>query len=100
MVSPVGQLVSFMAPHPALTSIFFACFCASAFLGSVTVSTPFLKLASILSGSTLSGSSKLRLVLVPKFVFSRSPDAQFDTCDAIYAGTKQCTAMLIERVGL
>ena len=29
------------------------------------------------------------LVLMPKFVFSRSPDAQFDTCDAIYAGTKQ-----------
>ena len=44
----------------ALTSIFFAGFCASAFLGSFTVSTPFLKLASILSASTLSGNSKLR----------------------------------------
>jgi hypothetical protein len=44
----------------ALTSIFFAGFCASAFLGNFTVSTPFLKIASILSASTLSGSSKLR----------------------------------------
>jgi hypothetical protein len=45
--------------HAALTSIFFAGFWASAFLG-FTVSTPFLKVASILSASTLSGSSKLR----------------------------------------
>ena len=42
----------------ALTSIFFAGFCASAFFGSVTVSTPFLKLASILSVSTPSGMRK------------------------------------------
>ena len=42
-----------------MTSIFFAGFCASRFLGSVTVSTPFLKLASILSASTLSGTSML-----------------------------------------
>ncbi len=46
--------------HAALTSIFFAGFCASGFFGSFTVSTPFLKFASILSGSILSGSSKLR----------------------------------------
>ena len=29
------------------------------------------------------------LVLVPKFVFSHSPGAQFDACDAIFAVTKQ-----------
>jgi hypothetical protein len=46
--------------YAALTSIFFAGFCASAFLGSVSVSTPFLKLASILSASTPSGISKRR----------------------------------------
>lgn len=33
---------------------------ASGFLGSVTVSTPFLKLASILSASTPSGTAKQR----------------------------------------
>jgi hypothetical protein len=44
----------------ALMSIFFAGFCASAFFGSVTVSTPFLKLASILSVSTPSGTRKKR----------------------------------------
>jgi len=38
------------------------------------------------------------LVLMPKFVFSRSPDAQFDTCDAIRRYKAICTAMLIERV--
>jgi hypothetical protein len=44
----------------ALTSIFFSGFCASGFLGRVTVSTPFLKLASILSASTPSGNWKRR----------------------------------------
>jgi hypothetical protein len=29
------------------------------------------------------------LVLVPKLVVSRSPDTQFDTCDTIYAISKQ-----------
>ena len=29
------------------------------------------------------------LVLVPKFVVSRSPSTQFDTSDAIFVGTKQ-----------
>jgi hypothetical protein len=42
--------------YAALTVIFLAIFCASAFFGKVTASTPFLKLASILSGSTLSGT--------------------------------------------
>src|SRR5260221_12436455 len=44
----------------ALTSIFFASFCASGFLGNVTLSTPFLKAASILSVSMPSGILKLR----------------------------------------
>ena len=38
--------------------IFFSAFCASALFGSVTESTPFLKLASILSASTPSGTCK------------------------------------------
>ena len=46
--------------HAALTVIFLAVFWESAFFGKVTVSTPFLKLASILSGSTLSGTWKER----------------------------------------
>ena len=46
--------------HAALTVIFLAVFWASAFFGKVTASTPFLKLASILSGSTLSGTWKER----------------------------------------
>ncbi len=41
-------------PHPPFTSIFFAGLCASGFLGSVTLRTRFLKLASILSTSTVS----------------------------------------------
>src|SRR5208282_4420783 len=40
----------------ALTAIFFSAFCASVLFGSVTVSTPFLKLASILPVSTPSGT--------------------------------------------
>jgi hypothetical protein len=40
----------------AFTVIFFAGFCASALFGIVTVRTPFLKLASILSASTPSGT--------------------------------------------
>ena len=46
--------------YAALTVIFLAIFCASAFFGKVTASTPFLKLASILSGSTLPGTWKER----------------------------------------
>jgi len=42
--------------HPALTSTLRSGLIASGFFGSVTVSTPFLKFASILSGSTPSGS--------------------------------------------
>ena len=38
------------------TSIFLTGFWASGFFGKVTVSTPFLKLASILSASTVSGT--------------------------------------------
>ena len=40
----------------AFTVIFFAAFCASTLFGIVTVRTPFLKLASILSASTPSGT--------------------------------------------
>jgi hypothetical protein len=29
------------------------------------------------------------LVLVPKFVVSQSPETQFDTCDTIFAVSKQ-----------
>jgi hypothetical protein len=46
--------------QPDLTSIFFAAFCDSAVFGSVTVSSPCLKLASILSVSTPSGTWKAR----------------------------------------
>jgi len=42
----------------ALTSIFLAGFCASAVFGSITLRTPFLKEASILSASTPSGRPK------------------------------------------
>jgi hypothetical protein len=48
------------ADHPALTSIFFWRFCASAVFGSVSVSTPLEKSAPIFSRSTPSGSEKLR----------------------------------------
>src|SRR5262249_21372033 len=43
-----------------LIAIFFSLFCACAVFGSVTVRTPFLKLASILSASTLSGTPNER----------------------------------------
>ena len=46
------------ADQAALTSIFFAGFCASAVFGNITFRTPFLKAASILSASTLSGRVK------------------------------------------
>ncbi len=46
--------------QPALTSTLRSGLIASGFFGSVTVSTPFLKLASILSASTPSGSEKER----------------------------------------
>jgi hypothetical protein len=39
-----------------LTAIFFSLFCACCVFGSVTVSTPFLKFASIFSSSTPSGT--------------------------------------------
>src|SRR5690606_5148074 len=44
----------------ALTEIFFSFLIASGVFGSVTVSKPFLKWASILSASTPSGSWKQR----------------------------------------
>jgi tripartite-type tricarboxylate transporter receptor subunit TctC len=43
-----------------LVHVFFSAFCASAVFGSVTVRTPFLKLASTLSSSTPSGTGKVR----------------------------------------
>jgi hypothetical protein len=43
-----------------LIAIFFSLFCASVVFGSVTVSTPFLKFASILSASTPSGTPNER----------------------------------------
>src|SRR5262249_6621459 len=43
-----------------LIAIFFSLFCACTVLGSVTVSTPFLKFASILSVSTPSGTPPRR----------------------------------------
>ena len=43
-----------------MTLIFFSGLIASGFLGSVTVSTPFLKLATISSVWTPSGTSKRR----------------------------------------
>jgi hypothetical protein len=46
--------------YAALTAIVFADFCASALLGSVTVSTPLLNAASIFSASTVSGAWKER----------------------------------------
>jgi hypothetical protein len=48
----------------AFTSTFFAGFCDSAFLGRITVSTPFLKVASILSASTVRGMLKSMTVPV------------------------------------
>ena len=42
--------------YALVIAIFFSFFCASGDFGKVTVSTPFLKLAAILSGSTLSGT--------------------------------------------
>ena len=54
------MLLELQVQAAGLTSIFFSGLIASAFLGSVTVSTPFLNLASILSRSTLSGSAKQR----------------------------------------
>jgi hypothetical protein len=47
-------------PHALLMAIFFSLFCASGLFGSVTVSTPFLKCASILSASTPSGTPNER----------------------------------------
>src|SRR5262245_35951378 len=42
--------------YAVLTAIFFSALCASVLLGKVTVRTPFLKLASILSVSTSAGT--------------------------------------------
>jgi hypothetical protein len=47
-------------PQALLMAIFFSLFCASADLGNMTVSTPFLKLAVILSASTPSGTPNER----------------------------------------
>jgi len=47
-------------PYADLTSIFFSGLMASGFLGSLTLRIPFLKLASILSVSTPSGTAKWR----------------------------------------
>ena len=44
----------------ALMEICFSAFCASGFFGSVSVRIPFLKLASIFSASTPSGTRKQR----------------------------------------
>ena len=64
--NPVGPRVSLLpalasADQPPLTSIFLTGFWASGVFGSVTVSTPFLKLASILSNSTVSGTRSERV---------------------------------------
>ena len=59
-ITAVRVYVGCDSDQAALTSIFFAAVCASGFFGNVTVSTPFLKLASILSVSTLSGTWKER----------------------------------------
>ena len=47
-------------PQALLMAIFFSLFCASAVLGKVTVSTPFLKVAAILAASTPSGTPNER----------------------------------------
>ena len=52
--------VNAIGPHAVLMAIFFSLFCASGLFGSVTVSTPFLKCASILSASTPSGTPNER----------------------------------------
>jgi hypothetical protein len=52
--------VNATGPHAVLMAIFFSLFCASGLFGSVTVSTPFLKCASILSASTPSGTPNER----------------------------------------
>ena len=52
--------VNATGPHALLMAIFFSLFCASGLFGSVTVSTPFLKCASILSASTPSGTPNER----------------------------------------
>lgn len=51
-------IVLVFACQAALTSIFFAPFCASAVFGTVTLRTPFLNDASILSASIPSGRPK------------------------------------------
>src|SRR6516164_2920270 len=48
--APISTIQAF------LIAIFFSLFCDCAVFGSVTVSTPFLKFASILSASTPSGT--------------------------------------------
>src|ERR1700730_7001544 len=56
----IAPAVNATRPHAVLMAIFFSLFCASGLFGSVTVSTPFLKCASILSASTPSGTPKER----------------------------------------
>ena len=52
--------VNATGPHALLMAIFFSLFRASGLFGSVTVRTPFLKCASILSASTPSGTPNER----------------------------------------
>ena len=49
-----------LSGHSPLTSIFLTSFWASADFGKVTVRTPFLKVAAILSVSTVSGTLRAR----------------------------------------
>jgi hypothetical protein len=56
----IAPAVNATGPHALLMAIFFSLFCASGLFGSVTVSTPFLKCASILSASTPSGTPNER----------------------------------------
>jgi hypothetical protein len=56
----IAPAVNATRPHAVLMAIFFSLFCASGLFGSVTVSTPFLKCASILSASTPSGTPNER----------------------------------------
>jgi hypothetical protein len=50
--SPGQEPLTVSGLQAALTSIFFAALCASAFFGSVTVNMPLANFASILSAST------------------------------------------------
>jgi hypothetical protein len=60
VTTSIAPAVNATRPHAVLMAIFFSLFCASGLFGSVTVSTPFLKCASILSASTPSGTPNER----------------------------------------